>query len=268
MESALAFLAQYGLLILVVVMFADQIGVPVPPEPFLLGAGALMVEGRMSPVLGTTLALGAALAANAIWYFLGVAKGPRILKTLCRFSLEADSCVRRMEGFFAKHGAKSLLVAKFIPGLNTITPAMAGVVRLDPARFFAFNAIGLALWIGAWGFLGVLFHRQLETAAAYASRLGSVSLGIVMAVFALFLAWKFLHRRRILRELRLARMTLDELKKSLDAGEPVVIIDARGEPGIVVDPRGIPGAIRMAPEEIESRHEEIPRDREIVVYCT
>ena len=127
MEDALNFLAAHGLVVLTVVMFLDQMAVPIPPEPFLLGAGALAATGRANPFAGMLFALGAALAGNLIWYSLGRTKGAGILRFLCKLSLEPDTCVRRMETSFLKYGTRSLLVAKFVPGLNTVAPAMAGI---------------------------------------------------------------------------------------------------------------------------------------------
>lgn len=268
MEETLRFLAEYGVVVLTLVLFLDQLAVPVPPEPFLLGAGALAAENRIDPLLAGGLALAAALAGNAIWYGLGRAKGTRILRFLCTLSLEPDSCVRRMEDSFAKHGTKSLLIAKFVPGLNTVSPAMAGIVRVKALPFFAYNAVGTILWIGTWGLLGYLFHHQLERVVEAASNWGSLSLAGMIGVLALYGASKYYQRRRVLDALRAERIGVEELRRMLDAGEPVIIVDARHGLALESEPYLIPGALRIAPEEIESRHGEIPRDRPVVVYCT
>jgi membrane protein DedA with SNARE-associated domain len=268
MEETLRFLAEYGLIVLTVVLFLDQLAVPVPPEPFLLGAGALAAEHRLDPLLAGVLALAAAQAGNAIWYVLGRLKGTRILRFLCSLSLEPDSCVRRMEDSFTKHGTKSLLIAKFIPGLNTVSPAMAGIVRVKAVPFFAFNAAGTIFWIGTWGVLGYLFHRQLERVVSVASSFGTWSLTGMIGAVVLYGGAKYLQRRRVLEALRAERISVDELKRMLDAREPVIVLDARHALALDAEPYLIPGAIRIAPDEIEARHREIPRDRPVVVYCT
>lgn len=268
MEETLRFLAEYGLVILTVVLFLDQLAVPVPPEPFLLGAGALAAEHRLDPLLAGALALAAAQAGNAIWYVLGRVKGTRILRVLCSLSLEPDSCVRRMEDSFTKYGTKSLLIAKFIPGLNTVSPAMAGIVRVKAVPFFAANGVGTLLWIGTWGLLGYLFHRQLERVVHVAASLGSWSLAGMIGAVVLYGTSKYLQRRRILDALRAERISVDELKRMLDAREPVIVVDARHGLALEAEPYLIPGALRIAPEEIDARHGEIPRDRPVVVYCT
>ena len=268
MEETLRFLAEYGVVILTLVLFLDQLAIPVPPEPFMLGAGALVAEHRIDPLPAFELAILAAQAGNAIWYGLGRVKGARILRFLCGLSLVPDSCVRSMEDSFAKHGTKSLLIAKFIPGLNTVSPAMAGVVRVKALPFFAYNAVGTILWIGTWGLLGYLFHHQLERVVQVASHWGSVSLFGIIAAAALYLGGKYWQRRRVLVALRAERISVDDLKRALDAGEPVIVVDARHGLAFEAEPYLIPGALRIMPEEIEARHGEIPRDRLVVVYCT
>jgi hypothetical protein len=173
-----------------------------------------------------------------------------------------------MEDSFTKHGTKSLLIAKFVPGLNTVAPAMAGVVRVKALPFFAVNTVGTILWIGTWGVLGFLFHHQLERVVQVASNWGSVSLVGMGCALALYLGTKYYQRRRVLNALRAERITVDELRRMLEAGEPVAILDARHGIAFEADPFRIPGALQMAPDEIESRHGEIPRDRPVVVYCT
>jgi len=268
MEETLRFLAEYGVVLLTLVLFLDQLAVPLPPEPFLLGAGALAAEHRIDPVLAGGFALAAATAGNAIWYGLGRLKGSRILRFLCKLSLEPDSCVRSMEDSFTKHGTKSLLVAKFIPGLNTVAPAMAGIVRVKPLPFFAANAVGTILWIGTWGLLGYLCHHQLERVVQAASSWGSFSLTGMVAGVGLYGGTKYWQRRRVLDTLRAERIGVEELRRMVDADEPVFILDARHALALEAEPYLIPGAFRIAPEEIETRHVEIPRDRPVVVYCT
>src|SRR6185503_17326729 len=249
MEETLRFLAEYGVVVLTVVLFLDQLAVPVPPEQFLLGAGALAAEHRIDPVLAGGLALAAALAGNGIWYGLGRVKGSRILRFLCTLSLEPDSCVRRMEDSFTKYGTKSLLVAKFIPGLNTVSPAMAGIVGVKALPFFAYNAVGTMAWIGTWGLLGYLFHHQLERVVQAASSWGSLSLAGMVAGVALYGAIKYWQRRRVLDALRAERISVDELRRMLDAAEPVFIVDARHGLALKAEPYLIPGALRLAPDE-------------------
>src|SRR5262245_7324221 len=125
--DGLPFLEQYGFLILPALVVAEQIGVPLPAVPALLAVGALAAHGRgnVPLVLGAISAV--ALTVDFGWYALGRRRGASVLRKLCRLSLEPDSCVRHAEGIFARHGARGMLAAKFLPGLTTVMPPLAGI---------------------------------------------------------------------------------------------------------------------------------------------
>jgi membrane protein DedA with SNARE-associated domain len=268
MARTLEFLVAHGYLLLFAFALAEQLGLPLPAIPVLLAAGALAAHGRMSLALVLAVAVLAALIGDLVWYALGRVKGGKVLSFLCRISLEPDSCVRRTEDVFARHGARSLLVAKFVPGLSTVAPPLAGIFGMPPARFLLFDAAGSLAWVGAYTGLGWLFADELERVAEVALGLGARFAVLVGLATALFLVVKYERRRRFLRSLRIARIAPEELKARLDAGEPVVVIDLRSSPDFEAAPYVIPGAFRSAPDELEARAETIPRDREVVLYCT
>ena len=145
---------------------------------------------------------------------------------------------------------------------------MMSLVSVLVGTFLIYNTAGAVLWIGTWRLIGYLFHKQVEQTAAYASTLGASSMVAVGALVAAYLGGKYLQRHRILLALRQARISAEELKRMLDDGAPLVIVDARHALALQLAPHGIPGAIRISVEEIERRHEEVPRDKEVVVYCS
>lgn len=259
---------RHGYVVLLVWVFAEQIGLPVPSLPILLAAGALAGAGKLSYGAVLALTVVAAVSSDLLWYQIGRRRGIKVLQLLCRISLEPDSCVRNTENVFAKHGVRSLLVAKFIPGLNTAAPPLAGVVGMVFGRFLLFDVMGATLWAGSISGVGYYFSNQLERVAAQAERLGIGLLVLILGGFSIFIAWKFVKRQRFLRELRMARITPEELRTKIEAGEDVVIVDLRQSLSFEVQPEAIPGAQHMDPQELEQRHDEIPRDREVVLYCT
>jgi hypothetical protein len=190
------------------------------------------------------------------------------LSFLCRISLEPDSCVRRTEESFSRRGARSLLIAKFVPGYSTAAPPLAGIMRMPFARFVVFTGVGGLLWAGAFVGLGWLFSRQLELVASYAMRLGSGLVALLAAALAAYIASKYIARQRFLRRIRIARITPEELKAKLDRGEDVMVVDVRHRVEFESEPTIIPGALHLMIEELEARHQEVPRDRDIVLYCT
>lgn len=265
LEQAADFLIRHGYAVLFGWVLLEQLGLPIPAAPLLIAAGALARAGKMNLTLAATLAFIAVILADLFWYSLGRYRGGRILKLLCRISLEPDSCVRRTENLFVRHGVRSLLVAKFIPGLNTAAPSLAGVFRMPVRRFLIFDSLGGLLWVVTVTSLGLIFSDQLELIAL---RWGGWLVVALAGGLATYVLWKFIQRRRFLRRLRVARITPKELMDKLSAKENISIVDLRQPMDIEAFPQMIPGALRMAMEEIEERHGEIPRDRDVVLYCS
>lgn len=267
MDDVTQFLLQHGGLVLFIIVFAEQIGLPIPAVPVLLAAGALAGAGAMDPLAAIGLAVAACFLGDFIWYYLGRHRGGHVLSVLCRISLEPDSCVRRTEKFFIRHGTWSLVLAKFIPGLSTVTPALAGLFAVRIGRFVLYNGLGVLLWTVAFFVPGYLFSDQLERIAAEVAGFGDSIGAVVLAVLALYIGYKYVRRHLLLRELRIARVTPEELKAMLDAGHDLVIVDLRQPLDVAADPYSIPNALRMAVEDLEQRHHEIPRDRDVILYC-
>lgn len=268
MHGTLQFVLRHGYALVFLVVLTEQAGLPIPSLPVLLAAGALAGQGKLSLSVALGLAVIASLAADLVWYELGRRRGHSILSLLCRISLEPDSCVRRTENAFAQRGARSLLVAKFVPGLSTAAPPLAGMLRMRLWRFLAWDGLGALLWAGAFVCAGFIFSAQLDRVAVYAQRLGAGLLLLLVGGLAAYIGFKFYQRQRFIRALRIARITPEELKRKLDAGEDMVVVDLRHSVEFEADEAKVPGAIHLGPEEIEQRHLEIPRDRDIVLYCT
>jgi len=265
LEQAADFLIRHGYAVLFGWVLLEQMGLPIPAAPLLIAAGALARAGKMNLTFALALALIAVILADLFWYSLGRYRGGRILKLLCRISLEPDSCVRRTENLFVRHGVHSLLVAKFVPGLNTAAPSLAGIFRMPVRRFMIFDFLGALLWVGSVTSLGLIFSDQLEQIAL---RWSGWLVAVLAGSLAAYVLWKFIQRRRFIRRLRIARITPKELMDKLRAGETISIVDLRQPMDIEAFPQMIPGALRIAMEEIEERHAEIPRDRDVVLYCS
>jgi membrane protein DedA with SNARE-associated domain len=268
LKEAVEFLIKHGYALLFGWVLVEQMGLPIPAIPLLVAAGALAGSGKMDLALAVSLALVAVILADLFWYSLGRYHGGRILKLLCRISLEPDSCVRRTENLFVRHGVYSLLVAKFVPGLNTAAPSLAGIFRMPVRRFMIFDSLGGFFWVATFAGLGFTLSDQLEQIAAHALRWGGWLVAVLAGSLAAYVLWKFIQRRRFLRRLRIARITPKELMDKLTAGENISIVDLRQPMDIEAFPQMIPGALRIAMEEIEDRHGDIPRDRDVVLYCS
>ena len=268
MHRTLEFLLHHGYVLLLGWVFAEQVGLPLPSMPLLLAAGALAGTGNLSFFASLFYVMLAAVTADSFWYLLGRRKGIKVLQLLCKISLEPDSCVRRTEGVFSKQGARSLLLAKFVPGLGTVAPPLAGIFHMRPQRFLLFDAMGSLLWGGTFLGLGYVFSGQLDWVAEHLASLGGWLLVLVLGALASYIAYKFAARQRFLRDLRISRITVEELKEKLDSGEELVIVDLRHSVDFEADPETIPGAFRMDSKELEEKNDPLPRDREIILYCT
>ena len=268
-DEAIQTLLRHGYTILFVLVLAEQVGLPVPAVPVLLGVGALIGSGRMSLALALGVALAASLPADIAWYELGRRRGGRVLSILCRISLEPDSCVRRTENLFMRQGVRALLIAKFLPGLSTVAPPLAGIVGIGRSRFILLDALGALIWAGSWIGLGYVSRAGIELVAARAARFGTWLLVIIGALLAAYILVKYVQRRRFLRSLRMAQIMPEELKQRLDAGDSdLVIIDTRSSLDVDAVPSAIPGARWIPAEEIDRRRAEIPSGGDVVVYCS
>ena len=266
MNQTAEFVIRHGYAVLFFWILAEQGAVPVPSIPLLLVCGAMTRVGDLSAPLILFYGLAGCLIADSVWFALGRKQGTRILGLLCRMTLEPDSCVRQTEGGFAKYGNGFLLMAKFVPGINALAAPLAGSSGVSYWQFLLFDSLGAALWISSFGTLGYLFSEQLEDIGDVVGRAGfRLFLSIVVAIAA-WIGWKYFQRRRFLKKLDMARITTQELRQMMEAGEPVLVIDVRSE--AAWQKRPVPGSINIPLSTMAERHKEIPHDREIVLFCT
>ena len=261
-------LGRYSVIVLPVLVVAEQVGIPLPAVPALLAVGALAAKGNANLLLAIGAIVAVALPVDLVWHELGRRRGARVLASLCRLSLEPDSCVRRTENLFIKYGVRTMLAAKFLPGLTTVMPPLAGIFGVPRLTFAVYEVAGVCLWAGFWAGTGYVFSDTIEAVAERASRLGR-TLGLVIgAALVGYILLKYVRRRLFLRQLRIARIGPEELKRRLDAGEDVVILDLRTPLDVLAAPYGIPGARWVATDAVHAYLTNQPRDRELVLYCT
>lgn len=268
MHEALTILAKHGYWIVFVWVFADQAGLPLPSFPVLLAAGALAHAGQLNIFVVIAVAALAAILIDSFWFELGRRRGGSVLKFICRTSLEPESCIGRTQTMFSRRGAWTVMASKFLPGMNIIASPMAGMSGVSRSRFLILNAAGSLAFAVLFTVLGYLFSRQLEQVLALASVSGRWLLIAGGTLFIAYLATKYARRARFMRLLRVARISSEELQNKLQAGTDLVIVDLRLPLDFAASPQTLPGALRLAPTELASRHKEIPRDREVVLYCS
>lgn len=268
LPETVQFVIQYGYLLLFGWVLVEQAGMPIPASPLLLAAGAVAGQGRMSLVAVVLSAALGSFVSDTAWFYVGKKRGASVLRILCKIALEPDTCVRQTEAKFAKFGNRTLLFAKFVPGLNTAAPSLSAVVGVPYARFAIFDFAGAVLWAGSFALAGFVFSNQLDRVAVALSRFGSGVVLLFVAVILGYIGYRYYDRQRFLNQVKGDRILPEELKSKIDLGEPVSIIDLRHPLDLVPDPRTLPGALRISPEELELRQAEIPREVDIVLFCT
>jgi len=260
-------LVEYGVVVLFAWAFAVQAGVPAPAVPILVGAGVLSGSGKMNLVVAIVAAMAATVGADALWYMLGRSYGTRVLATLLRFSLDRDSLIREAKERFAAHRARYLILAKFLPGVNPLAAGLAGAVPIPVGRFLRYAAAGAVLWAGIWITLGYLCADVIDLVLAHAARVKGPLITMIAGAFLVYLVFKYTRRQYFLRHLLKARISAIELKRRMEAGDPLVIVDLRTLLDLEAAPYGIPGAHWFAPETLRHPHHLIPRGSELVFYC-
>jgi membrane protein DedA with SNARE-associated domain len=245
-----------------------QLGLPIPALPMLIVAGALLSEGTLHLLPLAAVVVAASLLGDVPWYLAGRRYGYRVLRTLCRISLEPDSCVKQTENIFSRWGPPSLLLAKYIPGFSTVAPPLAGAMRVGFCRFVVYSAAAAALWAAVPVASGFFFRREIELLLARIEAMGAGALAIALTLMLIYIAVKGTERYLLIRFLRMIRINVADLRRMIDSGAQPVIIDARSPLAREADPRRIPGAITGDLDSLEAILEKVPPEREVVVYCS
>lgn len=261
-------ITQYGLALVFANVLLERIGLPLPAMPTLIVAGALAADGMFSAFAIFGLAIVAAIIGDVIWYVAGRLYGHRVMKLLCRMSLSPDSCVRQTEFRFERWGRLTLVVAKFVPGLSTVARPLAGAMGLGWWPFLLLDGLGTALWAGAAIGAGLVFHAEINQLMLVLQDLGTIAIGVIVVLLAAYIAVKWWQRRRFFKLLRIARITVDELRQLMDGDPGPVVVDLRSSASRDQDRRAIPGALGMSVEEVDRQLDRLPADREIVFYCS
>jgi membrane protein DedA with SNARE-associated domain/rhodanese-related sulfurtransferase len=248
-------------------VLVHQLGIPIPAFAVLIWAGAATCDDALRLASAFVLAAVAGTAGNLPWYWAGQRYGHRVLKLVCRVTLSPDSCVRRSENAFERRGPAMLVLARFLPGVETVAAPLAGALRLELPAFLLYDGAGSALRAIAGLALGAAFHGQIDWLLGELAALGAGAILILGALLAAYVAYRFAHRWLFLRSLRTARISVQELNDMMGRGDPPLVLDVRSRANRRLDARRIPGARAIDLDALEATLAELPRDREVVVYC-
>jgi membrane protein DedA with SNARE-associated domain/rhodanese-related sulfurtransferase len=251
----------------------EQMGLPVPSIPLLLTAGTLSATHRVSASSSLLAVVAACLISDSTWYSLGRRFGGGVIRVLCKMSLEATTCVAKTQGYFTRRGALTLLFAKFVPGLSTVAAPIAGQTGMSYPRFLFYDLSGTLLWSMSFVFAGRFFGDLAKRSQGFFGFLSHFAALVFILMVVGFFVWRVVKNRRFLSRVRELRLEPEELKAMLDEATAdgvdwPYIVDLRHPLDYLPDPRVLPGAVRIGPSEIAKYADSIPRDRDIILYCT
>jgi membrane protein DedA with SNARE-associated domain len=265
MQYLLDFLRTNGPFVISLVAFLETLGLPIPAFPFLVLAGCLVVEDSMSLPLTLFAAVIGVMTADLFWYWLGRRMGKRALKVLCKISLNPEACVGRSESLFYNHSTAAILMARLLPGLNTLVPSLAGILGLKLWRYASLDAAGSLIWAATGIGLGLAFGRGVL------SRLESVQHILVLllaAMFGFYIIFRIGYQYYLTSRYSVPRIQPEELQRRLASGDGVVVVDLRSNLAYADSSDVLPGARRIPPSEFEMHTDSLPKEKEIVFYCT
>jgi membrane protein DedA with SNARE-associated domain/rhodanese-related sulfurtransferase len=263
-------IAQHGYAILIGAVFLEAIGLPVPAALVLLIAGAATAHGLLQLPYALGAALVAMLAGDTLLFLIGRYTGWWLLGALCRMSLNPESCILRSADSFYRRGRQLLVIAKFIPGINTMAPPLAGSMNMPLAQFLPLNLAGAALYIGAYFGVGFLFSDALGAVTRGYQAAGRVLGWVVIALIAayvVFQLWVWIRER--IRERGLPRVTLAdpaEAARAVQSGAE--IYDVRSHGYFDANAMRIQGSRRLDPHSLHQSNAQLPGDRAVYLYCT
>ncbi|MCW0447692.1 DedA family protein/thiosulfate sulfurtransferase GlpE [Xanthomonas sacchari] len=265
-------IARYGLGLVFVNVLALSLGLPVPALPTLILVGATyeLLDGAAmwgALLSALSVSIAASLVGDLLWFGAGRRYGNRTLQSLCRLSLSRDTCMKRTERFYARWGVRVLAVAKFVPGLSMVSVPMAGAMRVRPAAFLRYDALGAALWAGVGLLLGLCFADQVQDLLDWLSLLGRRAALLLAGLLALYVGYRAWRRQSLRRAMEMRRIDVDELHVLLQGETPPLLLDIRAPGYRTLEPFAIPGALEVDDRQVDALVARLPRDRRIVIYC-
>jgi len=268
MDAIVDLLTQYGYWVLLAWVLLDQLALPVPALPMVLAAGALAGEGHLNLGICLAIVMIACMPPNLFWYWLGIRQGNKVLSLLCIISFEPDNCISSTTSLFHRHGTASLLFSKFVPGLQTIAPPLAGLLGVSFWRFVAVNGVGSLLYGIAFLLPGYLAHEFIAEIGTVVTEFGVFSAVVIGLLVLAWLIWKIVHRQLFLRGLRGRRIQPMDLHARLEAGERLQVADLRQRMEFNAYPYTIPNAIRVPLDLFDAEVAKLAKDRPLVLFCT
>jgi membrane protein DedA with SNARE-associated domain len=270
MSDVVASVAHHGYLVIFLVVLAEALNLPIPAALALIAGGASAASGHLSAAVILLLALGAMLMGDSLMFILGRYMGWALLGFLCKVSTNPETCILRSAESFYKRGKVTLVIAKFIPGVNAMSPPLAGGMKMRYEQFLWLDAAGALLYAVAYTVLGYVFHDFLLAITRgihAASHMVEIVLTVALIGYIVYRFWLF-RRYRVYRVV--PRIQVEELARKLQSedNEKLLVVDVRSHGYYDSAASRIKGSVRIEPNNLNEEIKLLPRGKDIYVYCT
>ena len=243
----------------------QQLGLPVPAMPTLLLAGSLAATpGQLGKMLAAAIL--ASVVADWIWYHAGKLFGYRLLSALCKLSMNPASCVSRTEAHVLRWGISSLVVAKFIPGVSTVAPPIAGALRMHQLGFLLAAGVGAGLWAGLPLAAGWILKDAVRQLIVLLDQHTSIAILVVSLLVGSWIGWKLWQKYRFRKSSDIPHVTANELLKLMETENPPLVLDLR-QPGLIRETGPVAGATIAEHGNLGAAVGDWPKHRPIVTLC-
>jgi membrane protein DedA with SNARE-associated domain len=270
MSDFSSLIAHHGYVVIFLTVFLEAIGLPVPAALALVAGGAAAASGILRAPTVLLLAVVGMLLGDSILYALGSHMGWGLLGFLCKVSANPETCILRSAESFYKRGRLTLLIAKFIPGVNTMAPPLAGSMEMPLVQFLGLDLAGAGFYALAYGTVGFLFRDFVAgitrgfQAAGHAAEIVAI---LALIAFIVYRFWLYT-KHRVYRVV--PRVQVMELAKKLQSEESgkILLVDVRSHGYYDSGAARIRGSIRIEPNNLSQEVKKLPKDKDIYLYCT
>ena len=270
MNSLFETISHHGYLLLFLLVFAEAAGLPAPAALALIAAGAAAASHLISAPVALAIAIFAMLLGDTLLFLLGRYTGWAMLAFLCRVSMNPETCILRSAESFYKRGKLTLIFAKFVPGVNTMAPPLAGSMKMKTSQFLRFDAAGTCLYVLAYGALGFLARDFVARITRGLQSASHIFAEIVLAAVIIYLIYRAVQYHRYKLADVVPRATVEDIAARMANGDKndVIVVDVRSHGYYDSGSDRIAGSIRLEPNRLQEELTSLPKDKDIYVYCT
>jgi len=270
MNQLLASMGRHGYALTFAFLLAETIGLPLPASIALVAAGAAIASHTLSAA-GVIVAALTALILGDIWQFwLGRYTGWALLGFLCRLSMNPETCMLRSAESFYKRGKTTLVVAKFLPGVNTMAAPLAGSMRMPFGLFLRLDFAGCVLYTGTYLLLGYVSRDFLAATLRNIYEASRVMEWAIVAALVAYVIYRIVQYQKYREYNFVPGIHAEELAERIAAGEgdKLLIVDVRSHGYYNKGAERILGSIRIEPNNLDEEIKNLPKDKDIYLYCT